>query len=99
MSSTSTSFSGPRRRRCRIVNETLDAALLRGDFIGEELKGDRTAELSVLGLIHLAHTARTDLRDDTIMGNSSAGGKFSHVQDVLRQSARRRKKENPERLP
>src|SRR5687767_7569842 len=32
----------------RFVNETLDAALLRGDFIGEELKGDRTAELSVL---------------------------------------------------
>ena len=41
-------------------------------FIGQELEGDEAAEHRVLGLVHHAHAAATQLLLDTVMGDDLA---------------------------
>jgi hypothetical protein len=63
---------------------------MRRDFSREEFQSDVSTEFSVLCSVYFAHSSRTDLANDTIPGQRSSGGKFSH-ESFLRHPATMRK--------
>ena len=62
-----------RRGRARLAVETFDELAVLGQLYGQELQGDRPAELGVLGLVHHAHAAPTQLFQNPVVGNGLAG--------------------------
>jgi hypothetical protein len=49
-----------------------------GHLIRQEFQSHETAELDVLGLVHDAHTAATQLFENAIMGNYLAYDRIAH---------------------
>ena len=56
----------------RLALEPLERQLIRGRVGGQEFQRERAAEPRVLGLVNHTHAARTDLLDDTIVGDDAA---------------------------
>ena len=52
--------------------ESLQVLSVLGEFFRQELQGDGALELGVLGLVHHAHTATTQLLQDAVVRNGLA---------------------------
>jgi len=53
--------------------KSFQCLMLFGERLGQELEGDKTAELGVLGLIDHTHAAATELFQNAIVGDGLAG--------------------------
>jgi len=68
-----------RRSSLRLALKAGQRLRVSGDFIGQELEGNKSVQPRVLGLVHHAHSATAELLDDAVMrygladqtGNSS----------------------------
>ena len=52
--------------------EAAESLRVLGDFIGQELQGDKAAELHVLGFVDHTHPAATQLLDDAVVRDGLA---------------------------
>jgi hypothetical protein len=67
------------RGRLRLALEAAERLLVLGDIIGQELEGDKTAQLEVCGLADDSHATTADFFENAIVGNRwaiSRGGRF-----------------------
>ena len=53
--------------RAGFTAESLEGLRILGHVIGQKLKGDKTVQVRVFGLVHHAHAAAAQLLDDSIM--------------------------------
>jgi len=58
--------------RCRGLGFTEEALTVFGGLGRQELQGYRTLQLDVLGLVHHAHPALAEFREDPVVGNGLA---------------------------
>ena len=60
------------RDDARFAQEAIHRLRIAAGLDGQQLDGDVATETGVLGLIHHAHTAAAQLRDDAVVGNGAA---------------------------
>ncbi len=60
------------RGRLCLPLETGQGLGILGDFLGQELQGDKAVEASVLGLVDDTHPAAAELLDDAVVRNGLA---------------------------
>jgi len=58
-----------RRSRLRLALETGESLCVFGDFVRQELQGDKAAQLYILSLINHTHAATADFLDDAVVRN------------------------------
>src|SRR6267143_1955591 len=76
------------RRRFSFANETLHPIPIRCDICGKNLQRDFTIELCVLSKIDLAHSARADFGDNTVMRECCVDAqRFAHCLLLMSLSA------------
>src|ERR1700736_4561905 len=55
-----------------LTTKSFERLRVSRQFIGQEFEGDEAAKLGVLGLVHDAHAAATQLFDDAVVGDGLA---------------------------
>ena len=73
-----------RRGRLRFAPETFECLRVPGYVVRQELQGNETAELGVLGLVNDAHPAAAELLDDAVVRDGLA----DHWRQILRDEER-----------
>ena len=87
------------RSQCtRLAAEASQPIRVARELMRQGLDGNVAAKLAIVRAIHLAHTARTDRREDFINAESLAGAK-RHDYQVYRASRRRWAKSRITRKP
>jgi hypothetical protein len=61
-----------RRRSARFALKTVERLTIFGEFFGQKLEGDETAELGVLGPVDHAHAAAAESFDDAVVRDGLA---------------------------
>src|SRR4051794_14222618 len=72
-----------RRRGLRLSNKTSELVSVRAEFVAQKLDRDLPVKLGVLGKVHLAHTACTDLGKNAVVEQILARPDlYCHLRDL-----------------